>query len=977
MPREAEDGATKANQGESALFDANYYQTGLGQPYERTPYWINLFNSIAEEIIRSLNPKSVLDAGCALGFLVESFWDRGVEAYGFDVSEFAISQVRRDIKPYCRQASIIDPIQGTYDLVTCIEVLEHIPPEHTETAIANLAAVTETILFSSTPYDLTEPTHFNVRPIIGWLKLFKNVGFWPDYIYDAGFLAPHAILLRKKQTNVEDAFPLLSEKIRWKSAYFQRQTQNEALTQALSKVKAAAASQDSKLALRELQKENARLLQELDQAAELQTKLDQSRITCQTPSASPTGVFNVEAASLLNPLMLAQAQSRFNEESVGFRTIASNLFRQSRLALTGRRSMIRADQADFLARANDVLKSFLFDPVWYLKQYPDVASLAVNPLVHFLRHGIAEGRNPGPFFDSQWYLAQYPDVAQSGMFPFIHYLNHGAREGRNASRSFDAQSYLRRYPDVASSDQNALAHYLEFGIKEGRECFPVGGPLDGGAAESNTAGQAAIPAAELARQVTVLKNSSLFDPEWYLAANPDVASAGLDPVTHYLERGAAEKRNPSAAFDGNWYLEHNPDVSSAGLNPLLHFIEHGKAEHREMRPAQDPYSVESLLHSQFIDTVPLITFSSPAARRRISIVTDSINAGSLYGGVGTAIMLATLLARRLNADLRLITRREPPVAQNFADILALNGIAWSGDIDFTHADVHDSRALPVSSADIFLTTSWWTTKSTRASVDPRQIFYLLQEDERMFYPFGDQRLRCDETLRDPSIRAVINSQLLFDHLTKGENGCPNIARDGLWFEPAFPSSNYYPGQSKGALKKFFFYARPNNSRNLYWRGLEAISSAIETGVLDPREWEFNFVGRAIGRIALPGKASIKVHQDLKWSEYAALVRTVDLGFCLMDTPHPSYPPLDLAASGAVVVTNRHANKTSLSQYSQNILCADPSVPTLVDSLQVATRLIADEATRSFNYDHGGLLRDWNLALKPVVERMAELVPVET
>ena len=48
----------------------------------------------------------------------------------------------------------------------------------------------------------------------------------------------------------------------------------------------------------------------------------------------------------------------------------------------------------------------------------------------------------------------------------------------------------------------------------------------------------------------------------------------------------------------------------------------------------------------------------------------------------------------------------------------------------------------------------------------------------------------------------------------------------------------------------------------------------------------------------------------------------------MDTPHPSYPPLDLAASGAVVVTNRHGRKTSLCQYSENIVCVDPTVEAL-------------------------------------------------
>jgi len=74
-----------------ATYDANYYQTGCGPfPYDRTePHWARFFGGIATRLIEVLKPRRVLDAGCALGFLVEAFWDRGVEAWGIDISSFA------------------------------------------------------------------------------------------------------------------------------------------------------------------------------------------------------------------------------------------------------------------------------------------------------------------------------------------------------------------------------------------------------------------------------------------------------------------------------------------------------------------------------------------------------------------------------------------------------------------------------------------------------------------------------------------------------------------------------------------------------------------------------------------------------------------------------------------------------------------------------------------------------------------------
>ena len=161
------------------LYGEEYYRTGCGPvPYTRSePQWAGFFGGIADQTIRALHPKRVLDVGCALGFLVEAFWDRGVEAWGIDVSPYAIANVRRDMQPYCKVASAADGIEGSYDLITCIEVLEHMPEEQGLSAIHNLTQATATILFSSTPYDLSEPTHFNVKPIVSWLRFFRSTGF--------------------------------------------------------------------------------------------------------------------------------------------------------------------------------------------------------------------------------------------------------------------------------------------------------------------------------------------------------------------------------------------------------------------------------------------------------------------------------------------------------------------------------------------------------------------------------------------------------------------------------------------------------------------------------------------------------------------------------------------------------------------------------------------------------------------------------
>lgn len=80
---------------------------------------------------------------------------------------------------------------------------------------------------------------------------------------------------------------------------------------------------------------------------------------------------------------------------------------------------------------------------------------------------------------------------------------------------------------------------------------------------------------------------ALFDVAWYLDRNADVATARDNPLTHYMLNGWKEGRNPHPLFETRWYLERNPDVAEAGENPLMHYLMHGWKEGRNPHPLFD------------------------------------------------------------------------------------------------------------------------------------------------------------------------------------------------------------------------------------------------------------------------------------------------------------------------------------------------------------------------------------------------------
>jgi hypothetical protein len=107
----------------------------------------------------------------------------------------------------------------------------------------------------------------------------------------------------------------------------------------------------------------------------------------------------------------------------------------------------------------------------------------------------------------------------------------------------------------------------------------------------------------------MLRESSLFDGDWYVHRYADVAAAAVDPAAHYLESGWREGRDPSPSFSTSAYLKSNSDVARAGINPLLHFIEFGYSEGRNVGEARTSVAAgPAQAAEQFGPAAPCVSF---------------------------------------------------------------------------------------------------------------------------------------------------------------------------------------------------------------------------------------------------------------------------------------------------------------------------------------------------------------------------------
>ena len=135
------------------------------------------YQVLANVILDQIEFNSVFDVGCANGFLLEGFMAAGKRVGGIELSP----DVRFILSPelnLCVEVGDFSGAKGRWDLVTCVEVAEHIPPLRSEDLVDTLCRLaTDRILFSAALPGQKGHGHINCRPKSDWLNWFETRGW--------------------------------------------------------------------------------------------------------------------------------------------------------------------------------------------------------------------------------------------------------------------------------------------------------------------------------------------------------------------------------------------------------------------------------------------------------------------------------------------------------------------------------------------------------------------------------------------------------------------------------------------------------------------------------------------------------------------------------------------------------------------------------------------------------------------------------
>ena len=340
-------------------------------------------------------------------------------------------------------------------------------------------------------------------------------------------------------------------------------------------------------------------------------------------------------------------------------------------------------------------------------------------------------------------------------------------------------------------------------------------------------------------------------------------------------------------------------------------------------PTIDPGAgVRDLIHT------PFQAVDGPA---RLSLVIPALDRAATFGGIQTALDLFEAIGPHVGAR-RILSRRrlDPSVGELFPGWTIVDA-ADPAPPDLAIASLAGTAAGPgvaIGPRDVFIGTFWptaawiadvraWQAATFRQA--PDHVGYVIQDWEPGFYPRSAQSMLARATYDDPSATvAIFNTNLLRDAFhAEGVRFDHEFAFEPR-LSPTLRAAAAAPARPRH--RRIVVYGRPGKPRNGFPLIVDGLRAWVDRRA-DAATWEIVSAGQAHDPVDLGRGVRMTASGKLDLAAYAELLRTSAIGVSLMVSPHPSYPPLEMASLGMLVLTNRFGTK-DLSTWHANIASLD-------------------------------------------------------
>ena len=181
-------------------FDKEYFDGdrlyGYGGYYYHPRFWQATVKRF-RDYYRLAEGASVLDVGCAKGFMLHDFKELmpNLTIAGIDISEYGIEHAIETVKPFLRVGNAKELLyeDNSFDLLISINTIHNLPLEECKQALREIGRVSRKHAFITVDAWRTEEEHermlkWNLTALTymhvdDWKKLFAEVGYTGDYYW--------------------------------------------------------------------------------------------------------------------------------------------------------------------------------------------------------------------------------------------------------------------------------------------------------------------------------------------------------------------------------------------------------------------------------------------------------------------------------------------------------------------------------------------------------------------------------------------------------------------------------------------------------------------------------------------------------------------------------------------------------------------------------------------------------------------------
>ena len=366
-----------------------------------------------------------------------------------------------------------------------------------------------------------------------------------------------------------------------------------------------------------------------------------------------------------------------------------------------------------------------------------------------------------------------------------------------------------------------------------------------------------------------------------------------------------------------------------------------KSHLKDYKLVRDVYALVKQNNPAFRYRIPEIEIinhrpASAAVPVRLNLLVPSLEEKHVFGGIATALRFFEALRKCCDCPARIIITDS-----------AFSGKSTKTPADYLEVDAETdsdarlqiipfanrkNRSIPVGEGDLFLATGWWTAYAIQNTIRWQKTYfrrdnpllYFIQDFEPCFYPWSSRYLLAESTYRfEFPTYAIVNSAYLKDYLCN-----QGFHFEKMWaFDPVLNPvlKTFLPAERTIPKKKqILVYGRPSTDRNAFslimYSLKEWANSYPEAG-----EWTVLSAGENFSSMNLGNGVTLKALGKLTLEEYADVLLSSYAGLSFMVSPHPSYPPLEMATFGVRTITNCFANK-DLSSFSPDMISLNSSSP---------------------------------------------------